>query len=64
MSVCIIRAYCPIDNPFFYNSHFQPLSRMAQWLVSMQPPKSLLARRRRLFALPDQRSVRTEAGHD
>ena len=61
MSVCIIRAVCPIDN-FFYNSNFQPQSRMAQWLVSTQPPKSPFARWRRLLALLDHRKL--EVKHD
>ena len=64
MSVCIIRADCPVDNIFFYISNFQPQSRMAQRLVSTQSPKSLFARWRRLFALPDQRPMRYRVGHD
>ena len=63
MSACIIRADCPIDN-FFYNSNFQPQSRMAQWLVPTQPPKSPFARQRRLFALPGRRTVRNGVGYD
>lgn len=55
MSVCIIRADRPIDNILFYNSNFQPQSRMAKWLASTQPPTSLLARPRRLFALRDHK---------
>ena len=41
MSMCIIRADCPVDNIFFDKSNFQPQSRMAQWRTSTQPPKSL-----------------------
>ena len=58
MSVCIIRADCPIDNSFFTIPIFQPQSRMAQRLASTQPPMSPFARWRRFFVLPNHKRLR------